>query len=176
MKREETKRIEAILYKNCFASNNMSLAKRYGCAEVTVGFPTKRVTKEKRNEVVDFLSYDRKSDCFYCYEIKVSLPDLKSDAAKSFHGDFNYIVVTNELYDDHRDAICGAISDNTGVIVCDISTMSMRIARPARGRKIPQETANILKDSLLRSLFYKHTKNKEIEFLTADTTQREENI
>lgn len=36
---------------------------------------------------------------FRCYEIKVTLADLKSSAKQTFLGDYNYLVVTNELWE-----------------------------------------------------------------------------
>lgn len=160
MKTNETKSIEAILFQNLFAPNNPSLAKRYGCAEVTVGFPAKKITVDNRKEIVDFLSYDKRADNLYCYEIKVSLTDLKSDAAKSFYGNYNYLVVTEELYDRHREEVYAAIPDKAGIIVCDTDTMSMRAAKTARKIEISDEAREILKDSLLRSLFYKYVKSE----------------
>lgn len=160
MKTSETKTVEAILFQSLFAQNNPSLAKRYGCAEVTVGFPTKKITVDNRKEIVDFLSYDKRADNLYCYEIKVSLEDLKSDAAKSFYGNYNYLVVTEELYDRHREEVYAAISDKAGIIVCGVSTMSMRAAKTARKIEISNETRKVLKDSLLRSLFYKYAKSE----------------
>ena len=61
----------------------------YGCFEVTIGYNGK--------ERVDYMTYDTK-DIFRCYEIKVSEQDFKSNATLSFFGNYNYYVLTQELY------------------------------------------------------------------------------
>ena len=83
-----------MLLDGCFAPNNPSLAKEYGIAEVTIGFQR----DHKGHERVDFLSYDARNDIFKCYEIKVSMNDFKSDAKKSWYGNYNYLAITEELY------------------------------------------------------------------------------
>ncbi|USS89979.1 hypothetical protein [Fructilactobacillus cliffordii] len=65
----------------------------YGCFEVTIGVS---VYNSKR-QIVDFLSY-YKND-FRAYEIKVTLADLNSKNSLSLVGDFNYLVLTKELWD-----------------------------------------------------------------------------
>ena len=78
-KTEETLIIEDVLYQNLFGSNPC-LAREYGTKEVTV-----TLLKEKKvKEIVDFLSYNAKKDEFRCYEIKVSMADFKSKAAKTW--------------------------------------------------------------------------------------------
>ena len=52
----------------------------YGCEEVTIGF----WHEKKGNEHVDYMTMDS-HDIFRCYEIKVSMQDLKSHAKKSFN-------------------------------------------------------------------------------------------
>ncbi|WP_162787410.1 hypothetical protein [Enterococcus hirae] len=34
-----------------------------------------------------------------CYEIKVSMADLKSKANQTFIGDYNYLVITQDLWE-----------------------------------------------------------------------------
>ena len=96
MKREETKIIEQVLYGNLFGTNP-KLAKEYGTEEVTIGFARGGRINNKI-EIVDFLSYDMKKDLFRCFEIKVSMSDFKSKAAKSWQGNYNYLVLSEELY------------------------------------------------------------------------------
>lgn len=92
-KTEETLIIEDVLYQNLFGSNPC-LAREYGTKEVTV-----TLLKEKKvKEIVDFLSYNAKKDEFRCYEIKVSMADFKSKAAKTWIGNYNYLVIPRELY------------------------------------------------------------------------------
>lgn len=47
----------------------------YGCEEITIGF----YNNGHGNEVVDFMTMDSKGT-IKCYEIKVTLQDLKSNA------------------------------------------------------------------------------------------------
>ena len=87
-KTEETKAIENALRNECRHK------RIYGCGEVTIGFQK----TGHGNEIVDYISMDS-SGIFRCYEIKVSESDLKSGAKKSFYGHYNYLVVTDKLYD-----------------------------------------------------------------------------
>ena len=62
------------------ALSDMCRKKRiYGCEEVTIGFPN----DGHGNEIVDFMSMDSKG-ILRCYEIKISLADLHSNAKKSW--------------------------------------------------------------------------------------------
>lgn len=61
----------------------------FGTFEVTLGWYGK--------ERVDFMTYDCK-DIFRCYEIKVSAADFHSNAKVSFVGNYNYYVMTEELW------------------------------------------------------------------------------
>ena len=91
MKRSETIIIENVLYQDLFGANP-SLAKEYGTTEVTIQ------RKKQKRELVDFMSYDPRKDIFRCYEIKVSMNDFHSKAAKSWYGNYNYLVLSRELY------------------------------------------------------------------------------
>ena len=62
----------------------------FGCFEVTIGYAGK--------ERVDFMTYEPAKKVFRCYEIKVTKEDFHSPAKKSFLGDFNYYVLTRELW------------------------------------------------------------------------------
>lgn len=155
MKTQETLDIEKALLEACFAENNKSLAKRYGCSEVTIGFA--RSSIGKGDEVVDFMGFEKDKQIFRCYEIKVSLSDLKSKCAKSFYGHYNYLVVPEWLYWD-----CGDISvyvpDYVGIITFRDDTLTSM--KRAKKRELSAETVGILKDSLIRSMFYKYSKNR----------------
>ena len=88
-KSKETKQIEKILLDSCFGTNP-NLATEYGTMEVTIDFQRNKSKKE----IVDFMTYDAKKDTIKCYEIKVSLQDLRSDSCKSWYGHYNYLVIT----------------------------------------------------------------------------------
>ena len=68
----------------------------FGCFEVTIGLGG--------NERVDYMTLDSKGT-WRCYEIKCSLSDFRSKAAKSFYGHYNYYVFTSELYEKVKDEI-----------------------------------------------------------------------
>ncbi|USS86471.1 hypothetical protein M3M38_07330 [Fructilactobacillus cliffordii] len=65
----------------------------FACFEVTIGVSV----YNSKKQIVDFLSY--KNNDFRAYEIKVTLADLNSKNALSLVGDFNYLVLTKELWD-----------------------------------------------------------------------------
>lgn len=164
MKTQETLAIEQALLKSCFAPNNKSLAKMYGCFEVTMGFAIKKIGGRK-TEIVDFMAYNKDKEEFRCYEIKVSLSDLKSNCAKSFYGHYNYLVVTKTLYEKASDVIHNYIPDFAGVIVYDEASRCLSTVKKPKKQTPSSDEVNIMKDSLLRTLFYKWSKplmNKEL--------------
>lgn len=85
-----TKKIKVGLYYHTKAH----LQGVYGAFEVVCG-----TTLGYGKEFVDFMTMDSRNE-FRCYEIKVSKSDLKSPAAWSFYGDFNYFVVPEEMAED----------------------------------------------------------------------------
>ncbi|WP_352416365.1 hypothetical protein [Oscillibacter ruminantium] len=89
-KTPETLRLEDAIWS---ATKNQGT---FGCFEVTIGWFGK--------ERVDYMTYNTKGE-FRCYEIKVSVADFHSKAAITFVGDFNYYVLTRELYEKVKDEI-----------------------------------------------------------------------
>ena len=60
------------------ALHTMCRQKRiYGCEEITIGFPN----NGHGNEIVDFMTMDSHG-ILRCYEIKISMADLRSKAKK----------------------------------------------------------------------------------------------
>lgn len=163
MKTSTTKFVETCLLKNCFSSNNKSLAKMYGCPEVKIGFPSKKITEEK--QFVDFMAYDKTEELVRCYEIKTSMSDLKSNCTFSFVGHLNYLVITRDMWfaancnSKYFTDIVGRT--DIGIILCytnpgdDMGTLST--AKIPTKVNVPNDVTNILKESLIRSLFYKYT-------------------
>ena len=84
-KTEVTKQLEDCIYKS---TQKMGV---FGCFEVTIGFGGR--------ERVDYMTYDTKG-VFRCYEIKCTKSDFYSKAKKSFVGNYNYYVLTKELYEE----------------------------------------------------------------------------
>ncbi len=85
-----TKGIKLALYKYTKAH----LLGVYGAFEVVCGN-----TLGYGKEFVDFMTMDSEN-IFRCYEIKISKADLRSPAAWSFYGDYNYFVVPDYLEED----------------------------------------------------------------------------
>jgi hypothetical protein len=103
------------------------------CFEVTIGWYGK--------ERVDYMTYDTKG-IWRCYEIKVSKADFHSKAALSFVGNFNYYVLTRELYEQVKHEI----PTDIGVYVgreC--------VKRPKRRALAVDE--KVLYESMIRSLY-----------------------
>lgn len=89
MKSELTLKIEKQLYKSIRKIGT------YVIWEITPTF--------KGNERVDCMTYNGKT--WRCYEIKTSVEDFYSKAAKTFIGHYNYYVLTQELYNKVKDEI-----------------------------------------------------------------------
>lgn len=62
-----------------------------------------------------------------CYEIKVTLADLKSKVKKSWYGLYNYLFVTSELYEKIANNLSDYIPDYVGVVVSCSSSWSCGI-------------------------------------------------
>lgn len=105
----------------------------FGCFEVTIGWFGK--------ERVDYITYDT-NGIWRCYEIKISKSDFHSKAHNTFIGNFNYYVVTKELYEQVKDEI----PKHIGVYIGEYLEK-----RPKKQElKVDEQ---ILKDSLIRCLY-----------------------
>lgn len=105
----------------------------FSCFEVSIGWYS--------DQRVDYITYDTKG-IWRCYEIKVSKSDFHSKAKKTFVGHYNYFVMPKELYDDVKDEIPSHI----GVYIGDWCIKKAK-------KQDLQVDENILKDSLIRSLY-----------------------
>lgn len=129
--------------------------REYGCEEVTIGFHN----QGHGDEIVDFMSMDSE-EVFRCYEIKVTLSDLKTDNRKSFYGDYNYLVVSPSLY--ARNPAWGNYIPPYAGILCGTD---LTVKRQAKKKDITDETRSMLKDSLLRSVFWKYQNYRKADNL-----------
>ncbi|HDT8449741.1 TPA: hypothetical protein REB24_002003 [Staphylococcus pseudintermedius] len=146
MKSDNTLAAERYLY-NLLLKDKLSV---YGCHEVTIGLEPLK----KGREIVDFLTYDSKN-VFRAYEIKVTKEDLKSAAKLSFVGHYNYLVLTEELYEEVKDT--NLIPFNVGLVVVGKGVIKKS------GRKTLSMSDNIkLLESLMRSLNRENKKHKFI--------------
>lgn len=138
------------------ALNIVSKKKReYGCEEVTIGFHKDGLG----DEIVDYMTMDA-DEVFKCYELKVTLSDLKTDNKKSFYGDYNYLVVSKSLYAKHP-TWENYIPPYCGILV----GTELKVLKQAKKKTITNETRNMLKDSLLRSVFWKYENYKDAKDL-----------
>lgn len=154
MKRPETRIIENILYEDLFGANP-SLAKEYGTTEVTIQ------RKGQKKELVDFMSYNIRKNIFRCYEIKISMQDFCSKAAKSWYGNYNYLVISRELYQQQSlDWWKEQIPKHVGIlwVNTDGKYHYKEVVKRAVFVEISQEEKELLKNNLLRTLFYKSKK------------------
>lgn len=155
MKRIETKRIEKALLLSCFGANPR-LAKEYGTTEVTIDFPR----NGNGRELVDFMSYDAKKNLFRCYEIKVTMADFKSKAKKSWYGNYNYLVLSKALYlEQSLENWKMSIPSHVGILVVNPESQSRKTIRKAVFTEISEEDKDMLKHSLIRTLFYQNQNN-----------------
>ncbi|GAB0274496.1 hypothetical protein [Staphylococcus pseudintermedius] len=146
MKSDNTIAAERYLY-NLLLKDKLNV---YGCHEVTIGLEPLK----KGREIVDFLTYDSKN-VFRAYEIKVTKEDLKSTAKLSFVGHYNYLVLTEELYEEVKDT--NLIPFNVGLVVVGKGVIKKS------GRKTLSMSDNIkLLESLMRSLNRENKKHKFI--------------
>jgi len=144
MKRADTLELENALHKQ-------TKEKRiYGCEEITIGF----ANNGHGNEIVDFMTMDSKG-VLKCYEIKVTLQDLKSSAKKSFYGHYNYLVASKELYEQVKN-FSQYIPSDVGIIVGKYLESKKKCAK----RDISKEQENMLKESIIRSMYFKMIKYK----------------
>lgn len=152
MKRVETMIIEKVLLDSCFGSNP-KLATDYGTTEVTLN--VFGITNGK--EIVDFLSWNPKKDIYKCYEIKVTMSDFHSNAKKSWYGNYNYLVISRELYlKQTLEEWKREIPTDVGIIVINLDTLKKETVKKASKRNISTTIKGMLKDSLLRTLFYQN--------------------
>lgn len=154
IKREDTKVIEKVLLKSCFGSNP-KLATDYGTTEVTIDFQR----NGNGRELVDFLSYNPKKDIFKCYEIKVTMEDFHSDAKKSWYGHYNYLAISEELYIKMTlDEWKRELPKGVGIIVINTNTEDKQTVLKASKNDVTNEVKDMLKNSLIRSIFYQNVK------------------
>ena len=93
-----------------------------------------------------------------CYELKVTLQDLKSDAKKSWYGHYNYLVVSRELYSKVSN-LDEYIPRHIGIIVGEC----LESKRKAKRCDVSTETEIMLKESMIRSMFWKMQKYKDAQ-------------
>ena len=144
MKTELTLAIERYLAEQCREK------RIYGCEEVTIGF----YRGGHGNEAVDFCVMDS-TGTIRCYEIKVTVADLKSHAAKSFYGNYNYLIISEQI-EQKIDDFSPFIPDDVGIKVYDGT--GLVTVRNAAKRTLSAEDELMMKESMIRSMYYKMAK------------------
>ena len=56
-------------------------------------------------EIVDLLSWESNKNIWKCFEIKVTYQDFKSNASKTFVGNYNYYIVPDTLLDKIKNEV-----------------------------------------------------------------------
>lgn len=118
----------------------------FGCFEVTIGW--------FGDERVDYITYST-DNSIRCYEIKVTLADLKSKAKQTFIGDYNYLVVTAELWEAiQADEKLGWKYYNEGILIFNEHSHSIGIAsvKKAKKRNVTIGIRATVLESMVRSL------------------------
>lgn len=150
-KTTETKAIEHALWTNTLAMNVCR------CFEVTIG------TSVRNNaERVDYMTYQTDNGIIRCYEIKVTLSDLKSKAHQTFVGDYNYLVITKELFEKVKanGILSNYYFNGVGIYIVEYNNLICKY-KPKRQNVKTSMRATIL-ESMLRS------SHRELEKLYAE--------
>lgn len=64
-------------------------------------------------EIVDILCWESNKDIWRCYEIKISKNDFHSKCKKTFVGNYNYYIMTKDLWNE----VSSEIPQNIGVLI-----------------------------------------------------------
>ena len=142
----------------------------YGCEEITIGF----FNNGHGNEICDYILMDSKG-ILRCYELKVTKQDLKSDAKLSWYGNYNYLVVTEELYkkiinegEDWQSYLPEGVGLMVGYTVTRFVTSTCQkevieydtVIRPKK-KNLSAEEQLFITQSMIRSMMYKIFKYKD---------------
>ena len=136
-KTELTKQLEIALWRTTRKQGT------FGCHEVTIGFFGK--------ERVDYMTYET-NGTFRCFEIKVSASDFRSNNKNSFVGHLNYYVMPIELYEKVKSEIPAHVGVYASWGGNDLSC----VKKPKRQELV--FTPEVMKDSMLRSLYREYEK------------------
>lgn len=101
---EITKKLSKLIVKHINPCNDPRI---YWASEVTFGYRTDqaiRVDFMRFKPVNNSVSGIEKGD-FYCYEVKSCVDDFNSKNGHNFVGDYNYYVMSKELYEQVKERI-----------------------------------------------------------------------
>lgn len=138
MKTELTMQAEKSLWHE---TNRMGV---FGCFEVTIGWGG--------NERVDYITYST-DNTIRCYEIKVSMSDLKSTAKQTFIGDYNYLVISQDLWEKmQQDEKLMRKYYNQGIYVFSNKYLGMTSVKKAKKQNVSLGTRSTVLESMVRSM------------------------
>lgn len=126
------------------------------CPEVTIG----------EYGIVDMLSYSTKN-IWRCYELKISKSDFHSKAAKTFVGNYNYYVITSELYEQVKNEIPKEIG-------CWVYGESEFGIKSLQLRKNPKHQMITIDDNLLKYSLIKSLSRESDKLHTLQLSRKEE--
>ena len=106
---------------------------------ITRGFSP--IEKLRRKEIIDLVEFNTKGFC--CYEIKVSSSDFHSECAKTFIGNYNYYILTPEVYEKVGQEILPEI----GVYIYE--DKKIKLVKKAKFQVLKIDEAEFLKDILI---------------------------
>lgn len=142
----------------------------YGCEEITIGF----YNNGHGNEICDYILMDSKG-IIRCYEIKVTKQDLFSHAKKSWYGNYNYLVITEDLLLELSETPSFSwekcVEKGVGVLVGrdttnyihgqPVSIKKFESIVKAKKRDLTEAEQLMLTQSMVRSMMYKIKKYKD---------------
>lgn len=97
----------------------------YGALEVTIGYSEYR----KDYERCDYMTFDSSNE-ICCYEIKVSIEDLQSQAKKTFIGNRNYLVMPKSMYEELKEKKPELLHTGlVGIMVFDKNANNLMVKR-----------------------------------------------
>ena len=100
--------------------------------------------------IVDCICINTK-ETVYCYEIKVTKSDFHSSHGHNFYGNFNYYVLTQELFEEIKDEV----PKDIGVLINYENTLKSVKKAKRKELTIPLKE---LKDYMFRSLYREYQK------------------
>lgn len=135
------------------------------CQEVSVS----NFMNGSLHKFVDVMRYNRHTNEYTCYEIKVTKTDLKSPHGHNFVGDKNYYVVPEKLKYHAREKVEGT---DIGVIVYKNGKFIHNLR--SRTRDLPRKAKYALLTSLAKALKREvYKRDVEIDILKAIIAQHD---
>lgn len=143
-------KIKQILINSCYSANRTEI-KRCGCYDVKVHLPG-------NDMVMDFMTYDSNGDAIGCYIIKTTVSNLFTINPKSFCGNYNYLVITQDMWKsikEDKSYFDNLLPDFVGIVICDITNKTTFCLRYTKRQALSAYNHSALKDNLIYALFDK---------------------